>query len=971
MLKLKRLCCLVLAAVLLISSAPMVCADAIPSLEHEHQNSFETEWSGADYACSCSGCIVGEYEPETPTEDDLVNNKKDIATLSADDLPSSVDNSDSPYFPEIGDQGNQGSCVAFSSVYYQFTYEMNRARQVATTPDNTFSTSFVYNLANLGYDSGLEQHQAYEVLQKVGCPTAKTYPYDDSDCLRWPDEEAIWREAMRYRIKSYRTFNQLGEEDSMITSPDDSDLLPIKTALSNGEILRFGAFPSGWKGYYVTDENDENYADMIAEWSEPTFVGHSMVLVGYDDNIWCDINRNEEVDEGEMGAFKAANSHGRDSFNDGFIWIAYDALNKKSTVEGVGEQKNRIPIMNQIHGIEVAEPDEGKEIYVKFTLNSVDRTDITVDFSAYKSGRFYKDEFLSDIITRDSTNMYAFDGTRTPSDATFAYSLSDLVGFDVNSESFESFEFNIDISDSKGISSYYGSSPTIIKDISIVDEYEGTQCSISDEFPVSINGVYRGFGTYDRDTYSSIIRKTATIRYVGFDKPTLHYQLGNRGFKEVAMQESDEYKGYMYEYFINDLSDGATFYFSDENGNIDDNNGEYYTAKAGVNYCYTDEQIEKLRVNDFDFVNEILDVDTSMPVEFDIDAEKGYAPYKCKYTIENLNTGETEVFDYNYDFIKKPYYIAEEGRYRITVEVMDNAQNTATLSKEYELKNQPFEIASITQDKIKGVVSEPIVFTSTTAFEKISTAPKRASYFTIKDSNAKTVWQKTAISEQFSENQATSTTYMTYFPTKAGEYTLTVRLTDFNDEEAEKTITFSVSNKMIGDSDCDGDITIMDATLIQRYLAQDISDDKFHEDMSDCDKDSSINITDATYVQMYLAQKKNCCNVGEIIEYVPKTYTITFINTIGWENVNCEIISPYTDEYERYPGKPMTLVGEDENGISIYTVEVTEYATQLAFNCGLNTNMISETLRIDYDGGDKTCTPVNNDIGTLFEVIVT
>ncbi len=57
-----------------------------------------------------------------------------------------------------------------------------------------------------------------------------------------------------------------------------------------------------------------------------------MTIVGYNDNIWIDINSNGKVDDGEKGAFKIANSHGPDYANNGFVWMAYDALNKKSSV---------------------------------------------------------------------------------------------------------------------------------------------------------------------------------------------------------------------------------------------------------------------------------------------------------------------------------------------------------------------------------------------------------------------------------------------------------------------------------------------------------------------------------------------------------------------------------------------------------------------------------------------------------------
>src|SRR5262249_47331160 len=39
-------------------------------------------------------------------------------------LPSSVNNTTLPSFPPIGDQQNEGSCVAWGSTYYQATHEL-------------------------------------------------------------------------------------------------------------------------------------------------------------------------------------------------------------------------------------------------------------------------------------------------------------------------------------------------------------------------------------------------------------------------------------------------------------------------------------------------------------------------------------------------------------------------------------------------------------------------------------------------------------------------------------------------------------------------------------------------------------------------------------------------------------------------------------------------------------------------------
>ena len=46
-----------------------------------------------------------------------------------------------------------------------------------------------------------------------------------------------------------------------------------------------------------------------------------MTLVGYNDNIWVDINHDGKIQTGEKGAFKIANSWGADyeGGNNGFI----------------------------------------------------------------------------------------------------------------------------------------------------------------------------------------------------------------------------------------------------------------------------------------------------------------------------------------------------------------------------------------------------------------------------------------------------------------------------------------------------------------------------------------------------------------------------------------------------------------------------------------------------------------------------
>ena len=55
--------------------------------------------------------------------------------------------------------------------------------------------------------------------------------------------------------------------------------------------------------------------------------GHALTVVGYNDNICCDVNGNGKIEASEKGAFKIANSWGTGWGNSGYIWVLYDALN--------------------------------------------------------------------------------------------------------------------------------------------------------------------------------------------------------------------------------------------------------------------------------------------------------------------------------------------------------------------------------------------------------------------------------------------------------------------------------------------------------------------------------------------------------------------------------------------------------------------------------------------------------------------
>ena len=130
------------------------------------------------------------------------------------DLPSFVDNSQSPYFPPIDSQEDLGSCVSWGQTYYQFTYMMNRSMGVTTIPENTFSPSFNFNLINGGRGTGSWDTDGYKMMKEIGSVPLSTVPYNTKEWNNWFAQESVWKEAMQYRIKDYTCLHQIGSKSA-------------------------------------------------------------------------------------------------------------------------------------------------------------------------------------------------------------------------------------------------------------------------------------------------------------------------------------------------------------------------------------------------------------------------------------------------------------------------------------------------------------------------------------------------------------------------------------------------------------------------------------------------------------------------------------------------------------------------------------------------------------------------------------
>lgn len=79
----------------------------------------------------------------------------------------------------------------------------------------------------------------------------------------------------------------------------------------------------------------------------------------------------------------------------------------------------------------------------------------------------------------------------------------------------------------------------------------------------------------------------------------------------------------------------------------------------------------------------------------------------------------------------------------------------------------------------------------------------------------------------------------------------------------------AAAGKLVGDADTDGDVTILDATCIQRTLAN-LPVTAYDEESADADGDGDITILDATAIQRWLASLKPPYPIGQEIGAPPE-----------------------------------------------------------------------------------------------------
>ena len=248
---------------------------------------------------------------------------------AAEKLPDHWNNADTKYFPPVFNQAG-GSCGSASRIGYMFTHEINALRDAdASLPENQYPTHFVWLLTN--GNSGKDAFVEY-----VGVPNAKVYGgqtyssqfgYQEevNNYFGWMTGYDKWMNAIGNRM--------LRPTSNPLTLDTEEGRLAAKAWLYNhagdpdfkaGGLIGLGVASGGqWSNIPATKANDAAGVTgkyFVHRWG--TQVDHAVTMVGWDDRIEFDLNKDGKFAEDEKGAWIIVNSWGN-WCNDGFIYCPY------------------------------------------------------------------------------------------------------------------------------------------------------------------------------------------------------------------------------------------------------------------------------------------------------------------------------------------------------------------------------------------------------------------------------------------------------------------------------------------------------------------------------------------------------------------------------------------------------------------------------------------------------------------------
>ena len=160
---------------------------------------------------------------------------------------TSVDNSNTDYFPSIANQGKDGACVAYATTYYQLSYTISKALN-ADCSNYTFSPNWTYSLINSGVDEGSYERDAYKILSDFGAPKKSEFTGTKTSI---ETQASVWKSAMKYKIDPDKD-NDNWKMDYFNNT--DDFIVSAKQKLADGKVLTTGTDSYWWYG----DDSNES-----------------------------------------------------------------------------------------------------------------------------------------------------------------------------------------------------------------------------------------------------------------------------------------------------------------------------------------------------------------------------------------------------------------------------------------------------------------------------------------------------------------------------------------------------------------------------------------------------------------------------------------------------------------------------------------------------------------------------------------
>lgn len=308
--------------------------------------------------------IAPGYPRTPPVSKDALMRVAAPGPVPPDSLPTSVNNS--LYLPPIGNQGIVGSCNAWASTYYVWTYMINwfRNNPRPHTVWDIMNPTFTYNLINDGQvsdvngDGRVEDHgsivyDAMNLISTVGAvPYGAFQVYNGLNYGLWDEdwnstivdwynndhasfnnwlahaisvwpEEAQWKEAPYNRglgdmydaaLKGWFYVPQASQAGIIyiLDLTNSTQFQYLRGLLAAGYVAETGI--TVYDDFRYFDTTNNIYALNHSHSGNPG--GHAVTIVGYDDN---------KITPDGHGAFLMVNSWGTTWGDHGYWWLTYQA----------------------------------------------------------------------------------------------------------------------------------------------------------------------------------------------------------------------------------------------------------------------------------------------------------------------------------------------------------------------------------------------------------------------------------------------------------------------------------------------------------------------------------------------------------------------------------------------------------------------------------------------------------------------